>query len=45
MENGDDERYIFLRDSFNDIYRLPNWKMNLLNEGLERMKAAGDDFS
>ncbi|KAL8792352.1 MAG: hypothetical protein Q9195_005055 [Heterodermia aff. obscurata] len=44
MEDGDEERYQFLWDSFDSIYQLPGWKTKLLEEGKKHLEG-GDNFA
>ena len=45
MENGDEQRYKYLKEHFTGLPKFTGWKKALLDTGLQKMSEAGDDFS
>ena len=44
-ENGDEQAYEASSRYYSDILRLPPWKKQIFEKGLESIKAGGEDFS
>lgn len=45
MEDGDEERYKFLKESFHQIHQLSEVRLSLLAAGLKRLRDAEDNFA